>query len=182
MANDPREGKPDMPRERAESPVPAPPAVQTAAEHREVEEAVEQLIEAAVPHTQPQPLLSTPDLRGRVAIVSGGSSGIGRAVALALAGNGVQVAFNFLDDGPNARREAQKVLQELRQLEVRAFCRSCDVRDPADVRAFVAETVEELGGVHILINNAGVGRDGPLWRMDDHEWDIVLRTNLDGAF
>jgi 3-oxoacyl-[acyl-carrier protein] reductase len=65
---------------------------------------------------------------------------------------------------------------------VKVFCRSCDVRDPADVRAFVTETVEELGGIHILVNNAGIGRDGALWRMADEDWQIVLRTNLDGAF
>ena len=152
------------------------------ADPTEVRQAVEQLIEAAVPKTQPQPLISAPDLRGRVAIVTGGSSGIGRAIALALATNGVQVAFNYLDDGPVARREAQKVLGELRELEVRVFCRPCDVRDAADVRAFVAQTLEELGGIHILVNNAGIGRDAALWRMADDEWQAVLRTNLDGAF
>ena len=161
---------------------PAAPPETATADARDVEEALEQLIEGAIPKTQPQPLIAAPELRGRVAIVTGGSSGIGRAVSLALASNGVHVAFNYLDDGPGSRREAAKVLQELRELEVRAFCRSCDVREPADVRAFVAETVEELGGVHVLVNNAGIGRDAALWRMEDHEWQAVLRTNLDGAF
>ena len=179
MPNDPRS---DPRGDRAEGPSPAPSSLAAVVDPREVREAVEKLIEGAVPQSHPQPLISAPDLRGKVAIVTGGSTGIGRAVALALASNGVQVAFNFLDDGPVSRREAQKVLQELRELEVKAFCRSCDVRDPADVRAFVAETGEELGGVHILVNNAGIGRDAALWRMDDHEWDTVLRTNLDGAF
>ena len=143
---------------------------------------VDQLIEAAVPQTQPQAMLVAPELRGRVAIVTGGSTGIGRAVALALASSGVHVAFNFLDDGPASRNHAQRVLGELGELEVRAFCRSCDVRDAPDVHAFVGETSEQLGGVHILVNNAGIGRDGPIWRMDDHDWNTVLRTNLDGAF
>ncbi|MSR36191.1 MAG: glucose 1-dehydrogenase [Gemmatimonadetes bacterium] len=166
-----------------EGPLPAPPApTTTSSDPRDVAEAVEQLIEGAVPQTQPHPLLTAADLRGRVAIVTGGSTGIGRAVALALATNGVQVAFNFLDDGPSERRDAQKVLQELKELEVRAFCRACDVRDATDVRAFVAEAIGELGGVHILVNNAGIGRDAAIWRMDDQEWDAVLRTNLDGAF
>lgn len=137
---------------------------------------------AIVPRTQPQPSITAPELRGRVAIVTGGSSGIGRAISLALAANGVHVAFNYLDDNPQAAQAAHRVLQELRELEVRAFCRPCDVRDPADVRAFVAQAIEELGGVHVLVNNAGVGRDAALWRMDDHEWQTVLRTNLDGAF
>jgi 3-oxoacyl-[acyl-carrier protein] reductase len=56
------------------------------------------------------------------------------------------------------------------------------VRDSSDVKRFVAESQDELGGVHILINNAGVSRDRPLWRMEDHEWEAVLGTNLDGAF
>jgi 3-oxoacyl-[acyl-carrier protein] reductase len=135
-----------------------------------------------VPRTQPQPLLSAPELRGRVAIVTGGSTGIGRAVALALAGNGVHVAFNYLDDSPAATRSAQKVVQELRELEVRVYSRACDVRDAVDVRAFVGEAIENLGGVHILVNNAGIGRDSAIWRMDDQSWQAVMRTNLDGAF
>jgi 3-oxoacyl-[acyl-carrier protein] reductase len=168
-----------MPRQRGEKP-PAPPVLTS--ETQEVKDAVEQLIEAAVPQTQPQPVLTAPELRGKIAIVTGGSTGIGRAVALALATNGVHVAFNFLDDGAGSRSHAQRLLGELRELEVRAFCRSCDVRDPADVRAFVDETIEQLGGIHVLVNNAGVGRDGAIWRMADEEWTIVLRTNLDGAF
>ena len=50
------------------------------------------------------------------------------------------------------------------------------------MRAFVAGAREELGGIHILVNNAGIGRDRALWRMEDHEWEAVVRTNLDGAF
>jgi 3-oxoacyl-[acyl-carrier protein] reductase len=161
---------------------PAAPRTETA-EKAGVRAALEQLIEgASVPQTQPQPVITAPELRGRVAIVTGGSSGIGRGTALALAANGVHIAFNYLDDGPASVRAAQKVLHELRELEVRALCRSCDVRDPADVRGFVAQTIEELGGVHILVNNAGIGRDAAIWRMEDSEWQAVLRTNLDGAF
>jgi 3-oxoacyl-[acyl-carrier protein] reductase len=62
------------------------------------------------------------------------------------------------------------------------YFRACDVRDPPDVKQFVSEVIHELGGVHILINNAGISRDRPLWRMEDHEWESVVRTNLDGAF
>ena len=50
------------------------------------------------------------------------------------------------------------------------------------MRRFVADAVEELGGIHILVNNAGIGRDGAIWQMEDHEWETVMRTNLDGAF
>lgn len=148
-----------------------------------VEEAVEQLIEeVAVPRTRTQALMELDELRGRVAIVTGGSSGIGRAVALELGRVGLDVAFNYLDEGSRSRVEAQQVARELRELEVRVFCRSCDVREPDDIRAFVAEAMEALGGVHVLVNNAGIGADRALWRMSDLEWDVVLRTNLDGAF
>ncbi len=147
-----------------------------------MEEAVEQLIEESGTHTQPQPLFHSSDLRGRVAIVTGASTGLGKAIALELARCGVHVAFNFLDDGAQSRRDAQQVLRELRELEVRVFCQACDVRDASEVRAFVAGAREELGGIHILVNNAGIGRDRALWRMEDHEWEAVLRTNLDGTF
>jgi len=143
-----------------------------------VQEAVAQLIT----ETQPQPLFVNHQLRGRVAVVSGGSTGIGKATALEFGRAGVNVAFCFLDDGAASRRAAQAVVQELRELEVRVFCRSCDVRDGRDVADFVTETIEELGGLHILVNNAGIGRDRALWHMDDDDWGAVLRTNLDGAF
>ena len=65
---------------------------------------------------------------------------------------------------------------------VEAFFRACDVREADDVRAFVGEVVEELGGLHYLVNNAGIGRDGALWRMSDEAWNDVLDTNLSGAF
>jgi 3-oxoacyl-[acyl-carrier protein] reductase len=158
------------------------PSVSTAP-RADVEEAVEQLIEeVAVPRTRPMALLELGDLRGRVAIVTGGSSGIGRAVALELGRAGIDVAFNFLDEGGSSRVRAQDVARELRELEVRVFCRACDVREPDDIRAFVADAIEALGGVHILVNNAGIGADRALWHMSELEWDPVIRTNLDGAF
>jgi 3-oxoacyl-[acyl-carrier protein] reductase len=67
-------------------------------------------------------------------------------------------------------------------MEVRVYFRACDVRESRDVKAFVAEVQQEFGGVQILINNAGIGRDRALWNMEDHEWEAVVRTNLDGAF
>ena len=152
------------------------------AEEGEVQDAVEALLDEVGIETQPQPLFDSTTLRGQVAVVSGGSSGIGRAIALELARCGVHVAFCFLDDGGQARLDAQSVARELRELEVRVYFRACDVRDSGEVRAFVSETREHLGGLHILVNNAGIGRDRALWRMADHEWEAVVRTNLDGAF
>ena len=171
---------PSDPNLEAEAPEPNGSDLATAESNR-VQDAVAALLDEVV-ETQPQPLFDVSNLRGRVAVVTGGSSGIGKAVAQELARCGADVAFCFLDTGGQSRREAQETARNLRELEVGVHFRSCDVRDSADVNAFVAEVLEELGGVQILINNAGIGRDGALWRMGDHEWEAVVRTNLDGAF
>jgi len=148
----------------------------------EMSGAVEALLDQVGHETEPKALFDAANLRGQVAIVTGGSSGIGRAVALELARCGTHIAFCFLDSGSQSRLDAQEVARRLREMEVKVFFRSCDVRDSKEVKAFVAAVQEELGGVQILINNAGIGADGALWRMEDHEWEAVVRTNLDGAF
>ena len=145
-------------------------------------DAVEALLDEVATNPQATASLDTANLRGQVAIVTGGSSGIGRAVVLELARCGVHIGFCFLDENSQSLSDAQKVAKELRQMEVRVFFRACDVRQARDVDSFVAEAHEDLGGLHILVNNAGIGRDRALWHMEDHEWEAVLRTNLDGAF
>ena len=145
-------------------------------------DAVSALLDEVTTESQPQPVLQVDNLSGKVATVSGGSSGIGRAVTLELARCGAHIAFCYLDDGGQSRSEAEEVASELRQMEVQVFFRSCDVRESSDVNSFVSETEEELGGVDVLVNNAGIGRDAPMWLMTDHDWKAVLRTNLDGAF
>ena len=147
-----------------------------------VRKVVEALLDEVGTETQPLPLFDTAGLRGKAAIVTGASSGIGRAVAMDLARCGTDIAFCFLDSGSRSRIDAHETARMLREAEVRVFFRSCDVRESYDVRRFVAEAHEELGAVHILVNNAGVSRDRPLWRMEDHEWESVVRTNVDGAF
>ncbi len=146
------------------------------------QEAVTALLDEVAAETQPKPLLDPTSLKGQVAIVTGASSGIGRAIAQELGRCGVHIAFCFLDDGAQSRVSAQEVARELRRSGIRVFFRACDVRESQDVKAFVAEAVADLGGVQILVNNAGIGRDRALWRMQDHEWEAVVRTNLDGAF
>ncbi len=144
--------------------------------------AVEEFLGTVGTETQPAPALVPGDLRGRIALITGASTGIGRAIALAFAESGVHVAFNYLDTGPDSQRLAHQVAAELRDMEVRAYYRPCDVRGREEVSAFVGEVVEELGGLHFLVNNAGIGRDGALWRMGDEAWDAVLDTNLSGSF
>lgn len=145
-------------------------------------QAVEDLLDSVDAETQPQVLLRLQDLRDRVAIVTGGSRGIGRAVSLALAGSGVHVAINYLDGQEGASEEAERTRSDLEACGVRVLCRPVDCRVPEEIDGFVEEVRLTLGGLHILVNNAGIGRDRALWRMSDEEWDDVIRTNLTGTF
>jgi len=173
MSDQPTENRREEPASNGSDVLPPPQGAQ---------DAVSALLDEVTAETQPEPLLDVGRLRGQVAIVTGASTGIGRAIALELGRCGVHVGFCFLDDGAQSRLAAQEVARALGQSEVRTYFRSCDVRESQDVKAFVAEVVAELGGVQILVNNAGIGRDRALWRMQDHEWEAVVRTNLDGAF
>jgi 3-oxoacyl-[acyl-carrier protein] reductase len=150
--------------------------------HQVADDAVEQLLAEVVEETQPHPERVFGELRGTGAIVTGGATGIGRAIALELARHGVHIAFNYLDAGDGRiAAEAERTAAELRRM-VTVVCRSCDVRDSQAVNAFVAEADQALSGLHILINNAGIARDRALWRMEDDEWRDVLDVNLTGAF
>lgn len=130
----------------------------------------------------PQPALLQESMAGRCAIVTGASSGIGRALAIAFAQSGVNVAFNYLDAGAESGERGAEVATELEARGVEVFAAACDVRDAKAATAFVEEARRRLGGLHILVNNAGVGRDRALWRMSDEDWHDVVDTNLSGAF
>ncbi len=116
------------------------------------------------------------DLRGRVAVVTGGSRGIGLAIAERLATHGAHVAL-FGRDEARARSAAEGLGGEGRGMGIAA-----DVGDPAQAEAATATVERELGPVDILVNNAGVTRDGVLVRMSHEDWDTVLDVNLRGAF
>jgi 3-oxoacyl-[acyl-carrier protein] reductase len=149
-----------------------------------VADPVEALLEEMVEETQPRSLNYGTNMRGRMALVTGGATGIGRAVALELARHGVHVAFNYFSyvGGRAIIQEAQETAHEIAQMEVRCHHDLCDVRDARAVERFVGDAVERLGGVHILVNNAGIARDRALWRLTDEQWRSVLDTNLTGAF
>jgi 3-oxoacyl-[acyl-carrier protein] reductase len=122
-------------------------------------------------------------LRGRVAVVTGGATGLGRATCLEFAQAGAAVAFNYLDL-PGRDVGAQALLTEtaIKALGVGVYSACCDIRDRDAVEQFVSEARERLGGLHCLINNAGVTHDGALWRLSADAWSEVLDTNLTGAF
>lgn len=122
-------------------------------------------------------------MKGNVAIVTGGATGLGRAVALEFARRGVHVGFNYVQlEGRDIAAQALLTETALRSLGVEVYSAVCDVRDPEAVRAFVEGVKAELGGVHYLVNNAGIAHDGALWRMSDEAWQEVIDTNLTGAF
>ncbi len=122
-------------------------------------------------------------MKGSVAMITGGATGLGRAVALDYARRGVHVAFNYVLLA-NRDIAAQALLTEtaLRGLGIEVYCAVCDVRDPDAVNHFVEAVKAELGGLHYLVNNAGIAHDGALWRLSEDAWREVLDTNVTGAF
>ena len=117
-------------------------------------------------------------LEGKVALVTGASRGIGKAIALMLAENGADIAVNFA--GSTAAAEA--VAAEIEKMGRKAILVQGDV-SKADVCAeIVDKVVSELGHIDILVNNAGITRDTLLLRMKEEDWDAVLNTNLKGVF
>ncbi len=117
-------------------------------------------------------------LDGRSALVTGGGRGIGKRIALALAGAGCRVAINYYVE-PEL---AEATVQELSALGVEAFAVEADVGVPADVRGMVDAVVKRFGRLDVLVNNAGVQTWTPFLEVREEEWDLVIRTNLKGCF
>ena len=115
---------------------------------------------------------------GRVAIVTGATRGIGRAIALELARRGADVAFNFA----RSVEAAESLKGELEGLGSRGLSFQCDVANTESAAEMVKQVKEELGRIDYLVNNAGITRDNLILRMKEADWDEVIDTNLKGAW
>ena len=118
------------------------------------------------------------DLSGKCAVVTGGSRGIGRAIALRLAEQGANVAFSFKGNAEAAHATQADIAALGRQ----AVAIQADVSQPESADALIREALEFLGRVDILVNNAGITRDDLIMRMSIDAWREVIDTNLSGAF
>lgn len=117
-------------------------------------------------------------LAGQKALVTGGSSGIGRGIALALGKAGADVVVNYHSGG----ERASKVVAEIQRAGGRAYSHRADVTSEKQVQAMFRRMLNEFGTIDILVNNAGVQKDGPFERMSLADWNLVLNINLTGQF
>ena len=117
-------------------------------------------------------------LKGRSALITGGNTGIGRAIALAYAREGADVAVAWIDRGA----EAKALVREISGLGRKATAIRCDVTKEADVAACVRDTVAALGRLDILVSNAGIQRPQAITEMSVDDWDRMMAVHLRGAF
>jgi len=120
----------------------------------------------------------SPKLGGQVALVTGGSRGIGRAVCEVLAAEGAAVAVNYR----SGSKQAGEVVRAIEDAGGRAVALQGDVAEYESAAGLVEETVAQLGGVHILVNNAGIAKDALIFHMEPTEWLDVMRVNFGGVF
>lgn len=117
-------------------------------------------------------------LAGKIAVVTGASRGIGRAIAIRLAGEGATVVINY----NGSKEKAEEVKQEIEGAGGKAAVCQCNVADFDQCQAFIQKVIDEFGRIDILVNNAGITRDGLLMKMSEEDFDQVIETNLKGAF
>ncbi len=117
-------------------------------------------------------------LKGKTAVVTGGSRGIGKAICLKFAENGADIAFLYAGNTV----KAEETLKELEALGVKAKAYQCNVADADAVAAVVKEIVKDFGGIQILVNNAGITKDKLVPMMKAADFDAVIDTNLKGVF
>ena len=112
-------------------------------------------------------------LKGKIALVTGASRGIGRAIAIDLAKQGATVVVNYAGN----EQKANEVVDEIKELGSEAIAVRANVADAEEVTNLIKQTVDTFGQIDILVNNAGVTRDNLLMRMKEEEWDTVIDTN-----
>ena len=119
------------------------------------------------------------DLAGQVALVTGSRRGLGKSIALSLAGAGADIVINDIEPG---REEAEATAAEIRAMERRAIALCGDISKPEEATELIERAWTEMGKIDILVNNAGITRDKLLIRMSDDEWQSVININLSGTF
>lgn len=117
-------------------------------------------------------------LKEKIAVVTGASRGIGRSIAIALAKQGATVVINYC----GSQERAQEVKACIEQDGGKAVCRQCDIADFEQSQVFMKDIITEFGKIDILVNNAGITKDGLIVKMSEEDFDMVLNTNLKGAF
>lgn len=117
-------------------------------------------------------------LSGKVALVTGGSRGLGRAIVIALADSGARVGCAYCDNEEAARR----VVDDVARAGGEAVALRADVRDRASVRAAIQRIAQDFGGLDVLVNNAGINRPTDFDQVSDADWDDILSVNLKGPF
>ncbi|PIP48294.1 MAG: 3-oxoacyl-[acyl-carrier-protein] reductase [Chloroflexi bacterium CG07_land_8_20_14_0_80_45_17] len=122
------------------------------------------------------------ELEGKVALVTGASRGMGRAIALKLSSLGSKVAVNYVGIEADNKSDADSVVEAIIRQGGEAVSVEADVRDGNAVKAMVQQVIDKWGKIDILVNNAGITRDNLLLRMSDEAWDDVVNTNLRGAY
>jgi 3-oxoacyl-[acyl-carrier protein] reductase len=132
---------------------------------------------------EPRPQAITRGFRGKVALVTGGATGLGRHISMEFGRLGCHVGFCFVNmPGRDVSEQALLTETALTAMGIQVHAQKCDVRDRTAVEEFVREAKQRLGGVHFLVNNAGIANDGALWRLSQEAWADVLDTNVTGAF
>ena len=118
------------------------------------------------------------DLSGKIALVTGASRGIGKAIALSLGKSGAEVIVNY----SSSEEKANAVVEQIKSFGSRAHKIKFDVSDEESVNNSISKIIKDIGSIDILINNAGITRDGLLMRMKSSQWEEVIDTNLKGVY
>jgi 3-oxoacyl-[acyl-carrier protein] reductase len=118
------------------------------------------------------------DLDGKVALVTGGSMGIGTSICMDFAKNGADVVLTYRKHGD----EAKAIAEEINGIGRKAMAYKVDVSEFEAVQKLVSDVIKEFGHLDILVNNAGMNWDGVIWKMTEEQWDTVMRVDLKGTF